>query len=338
MRIVALNGFGGPEVLHLAEAEQPRPGPGELLIHVAAAGLNRADILQRQGHYPPPPGASPILGMEIAGTVVERGPDADPRWKIGDRVCALVPGGAYAEYCVAHSGCCLPIPTALTLEQAASLPEAAFTVWANLFDPRRLFPGERFLMQGGTSGIGIFAIQAAHLFGAHVAATAGSADKCRFLRELGCEHAWNYREEDWVAAAREWSASASGTATQQPGINIILDMVGGDYFPKHIDLLARDGRLVHIAFSHGAEVTLDLRRVMMKRLIITGSTLRPRSVEEKARLRDGVEQHLWPALSTGKIRAVVDRVYPMAEVADAHRRMESSQHIGKIVLRISAGT
>ena len=310
------------------EAEKPRPGAGEVLIQVAAAGVNRADIHQRQGNYPPPPGASEVLGMEVAGTIVERGPGADPRWKIGDAVCALVPGGGYAEYCVAHGGCCLPIPQGLDgYEQAAALPEATMTVWANLFDPRRLFAGDRFLMQGGTSGVGTIAIQTALAFDAHVASTAGSAEKCRFLRDLGCERAWNYREEDWAAAARDWART---------GVNVILDMVGGDYFPKHVELLAKDGRLIHIAFSHGAEVTLDLRKLMSKRLVITGSTLRPRSVEEKTRLRDGVEQQVWPLIGAGKIKPIIDSVYPMAEVAEAHRRMESSRHIGKIVLRIGA--
>jgi NADPH:quinone reductase len=341
MRVVTLEGFGGPEVLRIAEAEKPHPGAGELLIQVAAAGLNRADLLQRQGKYPPPPGASEILGMEVSGTVVDRGPAADPRWKIGDAVCALVTGGGYAEYCVANGGCCLPIPSGLAgngisaLEQAAVLPEATMTVWANLFDPPRLFSGDRFLMQGGTSGIGTIAIQTALAFGAHVASTAGSGDKLRFLRELGCEQAWNYRDEDWAAGARQWAES---------GVDVILDMVGGDYFPKHVDLLAKDGRLIHIATSHGASVTLDLRKVMSKRLTITGSTLRPRSVEEKARLRDGVEQQIWPLIGSGigkpgkikpgRIEPIIDCVYPMADVAEAHRRMESSQHIGKIVLRV----
>jgi NADPH2:quinone reductase len=331
MRIVAMESFGGPEVLRVAEAERPRPGAGEVLIQVAAAGLNRADILQRQGHYPPPPGASEVLGMEVSGTVVERGPGAEERWKIGDQVCALLPGGGYAEFCVAHGGCCLPAPRGLTLEQAAALPESAMTVWANLFatDARntpRLFAGERFLMQGGTSGIGVMAIQAARARGAQVAATAGSAEKCNFLRELGCERAWNYREEDWAAGAAEWAAG---------GVDVILDMVAGDYFAKHVELLGVGGRLIHIATGHGAEVTLDLRKVMRKRLTVTGSTLRARPVEEKQRLRDAVEAELWPLIATGKVRVVVDRIYPMAQAAEAQRRMESSAHIGKILLRMS---
>jgi putative PIG3 family NAD(P)H quinone oxidoreductase len=335
MNVVALEKFGGPEVLRIAEAERPRPGAGEVLIRVEAAGLNRADIHQRQGNYPPPPGASEILGLEVAGTIVERGPDADPRWKVDDAVCALVPGGGYAEYCIANSGCCLPIPAALAkdpataMTNAGSLPEAAMTVWANLFDPRRLFKGEHFLMQGGTSGVGTMAIQAARAFGAHVASTAGSEEKCQFLRELGCERAFNYREEDWMAGARAWAG-----APPDAGVDVILDIIGGDYFPKHIDLLRRDGRLIHIAFSKGAEVSLDLRKLMGKRLVVAGSTLRSRPVAEKTRLRDGVEQHLWPLLASGQIQPIVDRVYSMEEAAEAHRRMESSQHIGKIVLQI----
>jgi len=226
---------------------------------------------------------------------------------------------------VAHGGCCLPVPKGLSLEEAASLPEAFFTVWANLFDPRRLFDSERILIQGGTSGVGVIAIQAARAFGAHVAATAGSEEKCRFLRELGCERALNYRE-DWAAGTREWAAA---------GVDVILDMVAGDYFEKHIELLGQDGRLVQIATGNGAEVRLDLRKVMGKRLVITGSTLRRRSVAEKTRLRDGVEEHLWPLIESGRMRAVVDRVYPMEEAVEAQRRMESSQHIGKIVLRVA---
>lgn len=325
MRIIALDGFGGADVLRVAEAETPRPDMGEVLIRVAAAGLNRADILQREGRYPPPAGASPVLGMEVAGEVVERGAETDPRWEIGAQVCALVPGGGYAEFCVAHGGCCFPIPEGMTLEQAASLPEGTMTVWANLFDPRRIASREHFLMQGGTSGIGTMAIQVTRAFGAHVAATAGSEEKCWFPRELGCEEAWNYREEDWAAEAKAWAPA---------GVDAILDMIGGDYFAKHVELLARDGRLIHIATSHGAEVTLDLRKIMMKRLIVTGSTLRSRAVEEKRRLRDGVEQNLWPLLRSGQVRPVVDRVFPMAQAAEAHRRMESSQHVGKIVLKL----
>ena len=320
-------GFGGADVLKVGEAATPEPGEGEVLIRVVAAGVNRADLLQRQGHYPPPAGASETLGLEVAGEIVALGSGAEARWKTGDNVCALVPGGGYAEYCVAHGGCCLPVPASMALEAAASLPEAAFTVWANLFDPRRLFAGDRFLMQGGTSGIGTLAIQAAKAFGAAVAATAGSAEKCRFLLELGCERAFNYREEDWVAGALEWSGGK--------GVDVILDMVGGDYFAKHLKLLAKDGCLVHIATAHGSEVNLDLRTMMAKRLVITGSTLRSRPVTEKIRLRDGLEECLWPLVREGKIRPVLDQVFTLEEAAKAHKRMELSLHIGKIVLKVA---
>jgi putative PIG3 family NAD(P)H quinone oxidoreductase len=265
--------------------------------------------------------------MEVAGEIAERGPGAEVQWKIGDKVCALVPGGGYAEYCVAHSGCCLRVPEVMSLEAAASLPEATFTVWANLFVTRRLFAGDRFLMQGGTSGIGTLAIQAARAFGATVAATAGSAAKCQFLLGLGCERALNYREEDWLAGALEWS--------EGKGVDVVLDMVGGDYFAKHLKLLAKDGRLVHIATTHGSEVNLDLRTVMAKRLVITGSTLRSRSVAEKMQLRDEIEERLWPLVRDGKIRPVIDQVFPLHEAGKAHERMESSRHIGKIVLKLT---
>jgi NADPH:quinone reductase len=326
MRAISLSGFGGSEVLKVAEAETPRPGERDILIRVAAAGVNRADLLQRQGNYPPPAGASEILGLEVAGEIVARGPAADERWNIGDLVCALVPGGGYAEYCVAAGGCCLPVPENMPLTAAASLPEAAFTVWANLFDPRRIFSGDRFLMQGGTSGIGSFAIQAARAMGATVAATAGSPEKCKFLLDLGCERAFNYREEDWVAGVLDWSAGN--------GVDVVLDMVGGDYFAKHLKALARDGRLVHIATTRGNNVELDLRAVMAKRLTITGSTLRSRSVEEKTRLRDGLEDVLWPFVQDGTIRPIVDSVFALNEAAKAHDRMQSSQHMGKIVLEL----
>jgi NADPH2:quinone reductase len=327
MREVKPTGFGGTEVLRIDEAEMPRPGPGEVLIRVAAAGVNRADLHQRQGHYPPPPDASDILGLEVAGEIVARGKGTDERWKIDDKVCALVPGGGYAEYCVAHGGCCLPIPEKMEFTAAASLPEAAFTVWANLFEPRRVHSGDRFLMQGGTSGIGTIAIQATKAFGAAVAATAGSPEKCRFLLELGCERAFRYRDEDWETGVMEWSGGK--------GVDTVLDMVGGDYFAKHIKVLATDGRLVHIATTAGNRVELDLRALMAKRLIITGSTLRSRSVEEKTQLRDGVETNLWPLLRKGLIRPILDSVIPIENVASAHERMHSSGHIGKIVLQVS---
>ena len=315
-------------MLRIDEAEMPRPSQGEVLIQVAAAGVNRADLHQRQGHYPPPAGASEILGLEVAGEIVAHGSGTDGRWRIGDKVCALVPGGGYAEYCVAHEGCCLPIPAGMEFSAAACLPEAAFTVWANLLDPRRIHPGDRFLMQGGTSGIGTFAIQAARAFGAAVAATAGSPKKCAFLRELGCERAYCYREEDWESGVLEWSGGK--------GVDVVLDIVGGDYFARHMKVLAKDGRLVHIATTGGNKVELDLRALMAKRLIITGSTLRSRSVEEKTELRNGVEKNLWPLVQEGKVRPILDSVFPMEDVARAHERMQSSMHIGKIVLEVGS--
>ena len=327
MRVIRLAGFGGTEVLRIDEAEMPQPGNGEVLIRVAAAGVNRADLYQRQGHYPPPAGASAILGLEVTGEIAALGNGAEQRWKIGDKVCALLPGGGYAEYCVAHSGCCLPVPENMELAAAASLPEATFTVWANLFNPRRIHAGDRFLMQGGTSGIGTFAIQAAKSSGASVAATAGSPKKCEFLLELGCERAFCYRDEDWEAGTLEWSCGN--------GVDVVLDMVGGDYFAKHIHVLAQDGRLVHIATIAGAKVELNLRTVMAKRLTITGSTLRSRSVDEKTKLRDGIEKNLWALVREGKIRPILDSVFPLEDAAMAHERMQSSMHMGKIVLNVT---
>jgi NADPH:quinone reductase len=324
MRIIDLKNSGGPEQLAVAEAPVPKAGPGEVLVKVAACGLNQADLHQREGKYPPPPGASPILGMEVSGVIAGLGENCDPRWKAGDPICALLAGGGYAEYCVAPAGQCLPVPPDIDLVDAAALPEAVFTVWANLFEPPRLRSGETLLVQGGSSGVGSTAIQVAVASGARVAATAGSTEKVQFCLNLGCERAFNYRN-DWFAAAREWSRPG--------GIDAILDMVAGEYFPKHIELLARDGRLVHIATSGGAKVELDLRAVMMKRLIVTGSTLRSRSVAEKTALRNSIEQHVWPLLAAGKLRPIVYSVFPLAEVAEAHRLMESSRHIGKILLR-----
>ena len=327
MRAIHIAKPGGPEVLTVAETSTPKPGQGEVLIKVAAAGINRADLLQREGHYPPPPGASPILGMEVSGHIAEIGANVDARWKVGDAVCALIPGGGYAEYCVASVGCCLPVPTTVSVIEAAALPEAVFTVWGNLFAPQWLSAGDRFLVHGGTSGIGTTAIQMAKNFGARVVTTAGSAEKCQFCLTLGAERAFNYREEDWLAGALEWSGG---------GTDVILDMVGGDYFPKHMKLLAMGGRLIHIATSHGSEVTADLRTIMLKRLVITGSTLRPRSVAEKTALRNQIEEHVWPLIEAGKLRPVVDRIFPLEQAAEAHKRMHSSEHIGKLLLQVGS--
>jgi NADPH:quinone reductase len=308
----------------LTEAEKPKPGRGEVLIRVTASGVNRADLLQREGHYPPPTGAPPILGLEVSGRIAEIGPETDPRWKVGDPVCALLAGGGYAEYCVAPAGQCLPIPGSVSMVEAAALPEAVFTVWCNLFEPRKLFQGESLLVQGGSSGVGSMAIQIAHDFGARVISTAGTLEKCKVCLDLGCERAFNYRDEDWAAGAKEWSESR--------GIDVILDMVGGSYFSQHIDLLALRGRLIHIAHSRGNQVSLDLRPLMRKQLVVTGSTLRSRPVAEKQQLRDSIEQRLWPKVLAGRIRPIVDRVFPIEQVAEAHRRMESGEHIGKILL------
>jgi NADPH2:quinone reductase len=327
MRIIDVPEFGGVEVLTLAEAPAPKPKAGEVLIKVAAAGINRADLLQRRGHYPPPPGASPILGMEVSGSIAELGPEVDVRWKVGDAVCALIPGGGYAECAVAAAGCCLPVPKSVPLVEAAGLPEAVFTVWANLFSQPYLRPGELFLVQGGSSGIGTMAIQMAKAFDVRVATTAGSTEKCNFCVSLGAERAFNYRDEDWVAGAIEWS--------QKHGIDVILDMVGGDYFPKHLKMLAPRGRLIHIAMTRGSEVTADLRLIMQKRLVVTGSTLRPRTLEEKTALRDQIEHQVWPLFDQRKIRPIIDRVFPVEQSAEAHKRMESSEHIGKLLLQMN---
>jgi NADPH2:quinone reductase len=325
MRAIVVERPGDAEVLRLAEVPRPVPAPDELLIKVAAAGVNRADIVQRKGHYPPPAGITGILGMEVSGHVAATGTHVS-RWKVGDSVCALLGGGGYAEYCVVPQGQVLPLPDGVSLVDAASLPEAAFTIWANLFDTQMLRSRETFLVQGGSSGIGAFAIQAARFMGARVVTTAGSAEKCAFCRDLGAEAAWNYKEENWVAGAWAWS--------EGKGIQVILDMVGGDYFGKHIELLAQRGRLIHIATTNGAEVKLDLREVMRKRLIVTGSTLRARRPEEKSVLREGVEAKLWPGIATGAIRPTVHATFPLAEAAQAHRLMESSAHLGKIVLTL----
>jgi NADPH:quinone reductase len=329
MRYIEVAEPGGPEVLRLATGPVPRPAPGEVLVRVEAAGINRADLLQRQGHYPPPPGASPILGMEISGHITTLGASTTGRWRVGDPVCALVAGGGYAEYCIAPEGQCMAVPAGTSLRDAAAIPEAAITVWANLFEPCRLFAGDLLLIQGGSSGIGTMAIQIGRAFGARVATTAGTDEKCSFCLSLGAEVAINYRAQDWAAELARWS--------QPHGIDCILDMIGGDYFAKHVSLLATKGRLVHIAFSHGSQVSVDLRAMMTKRLLITGSTLRPRTVAEKSSLAQAVEQQLWPLFASGQLRPVVDSAFPLEQAADAHRLMESGRHTGKIVLEMHQG-
>jgi NADPH2:quinone reductase len=323
MRAIDIASPGGPQVLHVARLPVPKPLTGEVLIQTVAAGVNRADLMQRQGHYPPPPGASPILGMEVSGYIAELGPGISSRWRVGEAVCALLGGGGYAEFCAVPEGQCMAVPAGVSIQDAAAIPEAVITVWANLFEPRRLFPGNLFLVHGGSSGIGTMAIQMARAFGARVSTTAGSDEKCAFCLGLGAEAAINYHND--------WSGTAAGWALPH-GIDVILDMIGGDYFPRHIALLAIGGRLVHIATSHGSQVTADLRSVMMKRLLVTGSTLRSRSIVEKSALARSVEREVWPLFANGQIRPIVASAFPLERAADAHHLMESGRHMGKIVL------
>jgi NADPH2:quinone reductase len=326
MRRIAAQGAGGPEVLAVERGPVPMPGAGEVLIKVAYAGVNRPDVMQRRGLYPPPPGASPILGLEIAGQVAALGADVAGLGE-GEAVCALVAGGGYAEYCTAPALQCLPVPKGLTLVEAAALPETFFTVWTNVFDRGRLQAGETFLVHGGTSGIGTTAIQLAHAFGARVLATAGSAEKCAFCKKLGAEAAINYRSEDFVEVARR--------LTGGKGIDLILDMVGGAYFQRNLRALAVEGRLVQIAFQDGSEVSCNLTPILLKRLTVTGSTLRPRSVAEKGMIAAALRERVWPLLEAGRIKPVIHKVFPLAEAAAAHALMESSAHIGKIMLAVT---
>jgi NADPH:quinone reductase len=314
---------GGPEVLTPVERAIPEPDMGEVLIRVAAAGVNRPDVMQRRGVYPPPPGASDIPGLEVAGTVEHVGAGV-AEWRGGDRVCALVTGGGYAEYCVAPAVQCLPVPDGLDLIAAAAMPETFFTVWTNVFERGALQPGETALFHGGSSGIGTTAIQLADARGARVFATAGSDEKCRACERLGALRAINYRAEDFV--------DAIDRVTGGRGVDLILDIMGGDYLGRNLRALALDGRLVQIGLIGGSEATLDLRRVLGRRLTITGSTLRPRSVEEKGAIAGALRREVWPLLESGRIRPVVYRTFPLTQAPEAHLLMESSQHIGKIVL------
>ncbi len=323
MTAIEISSPGGPEVLRPVTLPRPRPAAGEVLIAVRAAGVNRPDVIQRKGAYPPPPGASPLPGLEVAGRIVALGAGVSA-WNVGDAVCALLAGGGYAEYAVAPAGQCLAVPKGLTMVEAASLPETFFTVWSNLFDRAHLAAGETLLVHGGTSGIGIAAIQMATAFGATVLATAGTAEKCAACVGLGAARAINYREEDFVEAMRE--------ATGGRGADVILDMVGGDYLARNIKACAPDGRIVQIAFLGGSKVTLDLMALMRNRITLTGSTLRPREVEFKAAIARALREKVWPLIAAGRIRPVIDSVFPLAEAARAHERMESSAHIGKIVL------
>ncbi len=325
MKAVAIREPGGPEVLQVVDRPVPSPGEGELLLRVAAASVNRPDILQRQGRYAPPPGASDLPGLDVAGTVVAAAPGAS-RFREGDRVCALLAGGGYAEYCVAPEVQCLPIPDRLDFVAAAALPETVFTVWTNVFERGALQRGEALLVHGGTSGIGTTAIGVAVALGARVLATAGSPKKCRACLALGAERAINYKQADFVAAVRESTAGR--------GVDVILDMVGGDYTPRNIQVLAEAGRLVQIAFLRGSGVEVDLAAVMRKRLTITGSTLRPRSVAEKGRIARAVEENVWPLVASGAFCPVVHATFPLVRAKEAHELLESGACIGKIVLTV----
>jgi putative PIG3 family NAD(P)H quinone oxidoreductase len=315
---------GGPEVLKPVNRPVPAPGHGEVLIKVAAAGVNRPDIIQRQGLYPPPPGASDLPGLEIAGTIVAMGPGVTG-FAIGDRACALVAGGGYAEYCLADAPLVMPVPTGMDQVQAAALPETFFTVWTNVFDRAGLQAGETILIHGGTSGIGTTAIQLARIFGARVFATAGSAEKCKACETLGAERAINYRDEDFVSVCQK--------LTEGRGLDVILDMVGGPYVARNIKALAMEGRLVNIAFLQGSKVEVNLMPLMLKRLTLTGSTLRPRSLEEKSAIASSLREKVWPLLDAGRIAPVIDSTFPLQDAAKAHTRMEEGTHIGKIVLK-----
>jgi putative PIG3 family NAD(P)H quinone oxidoreductase len=303
----------------------PQPGPGELLIRVAAAGVNRPDVLQRMGFYPPPPGASDLPGLEVAGTVVAVGPGGDPEW-LGQAVCALVAGGGYAEYCAAPAGSCLPVPKGFSMAEAAALPETVFTVWHNLFERGYVREGETVLVHGGTSGIGTTAIGLCKLFGIRTIVTCGSAAKCDAARALGADLAVDYSAEDYVEAVK--------TFTDGAGVNVVLDMVGGDYVSRNLACLAEDGRHVTIAFQRGAKVELDISQLMRRRLTMTGSTLRARSTEFKALLADELHRTLWPRLAEGGWKPAMDQSFPLAEAAAAHARMQAGEHVGKIVLTV----
>jgi NADPH:quinone reductase len=324
MIVIEIRQPGPPDVLVPAERPVPTPRAGEVLIKVAGAGVNRPDLMQRLGKYPPPPGASDIPGLEVSGTIEAVGADAGA-WKVGDRVCALLAGGGYAEYCVAPAPQCLPAPRAVDLAEAGAMPETFFTVWTNVFERGRLKRGEALLVHGGSSGIGTAAIQIACALGARVFATAGSAEKCAACERLGAERAINYRDADFVDAVRQ--------STGGKGVDVVLDMVGGDYFPRNIEALAVEGRLVQIATLRGGKSEIVLPAIMQRRLTITGSTLRARSVAEKGAIARALLEHVWPLVEAGRVKPIVYRSFALGDAAAAHRLMESGEHIGKILLK-----
>ena len=325
MTCIAIREPGGPDMLVPREQSMPVPGDGEILVKVAAAGVNRPDVMQRQGHYPPPKGATEIPGLEIAGEIVQVGPGVT-RWNVGDEVMALVVGGGYAEYCLAFGNHALPVPPNLSMVEAAAIPETFFTVWHNVFERGKLAAGETLLVHGGSSGIGTTAIQLAKAFGARVITTAGTAQKCDACRKLGADLAINYNTEDFVALSKQ--------ATQGRGVELILDMVGGDYVARNYEAAAVEGRIVQIAFLASSRVTVDLMRLMLKRLTHTGSTLRARAVDDKAAIARVVEKNVLPLVASGRVKPPIDSTFPLQQASAAHARMESGNHIGKIVLTL----
>jgi NADPH:quinone reductase len=326
MQYVATLTAGAADVMQIATGALPTIGDDDVLIHVAYAGVNRPDIAQRTGNYAPPPGASPIMGLEVSGEIVAIGKNVT-RWRVGDSVCALTPGGGYAEYCAAPAAHCLPIPTGLSMLEAAGVPENFFTVWVNVFETCALQSGEKFLVHGGSSGIGLTAIQLAHAFSAEVFTTVGNDEKAAFCKSVGATHVFNYKTQDWLAEI--------AAITSKKGVNVILDMVGGSYIEKNLRSLALEGRYCFIAFLEGGKAEIDFRPLMMKRQTITGSTLRARPDRDKARIANALEEKVWPLLASGKVKPVIHATFPLSEVVKAHQLMESSRHIGKIMLKVS---
>ena len=324
MKYIQIEKHGDPDVLKLNTQAVPDPGPDEVLIRVEAAGVNRPDIMQRKGLYPPPPGATDVPGLEVSGTVVKKGKNVTSP-EVGSQVCALLSCGGYAEYCLATASLCLPVPKKISLVHAAGIPETFFTVWTNVFARGKLKSGETFLVHGGSSGIGTTSIQLGKAFGAKVFTTAGTQEKCEFCKKLGADAAINYNENDFEAEIK--------TLTENRGVDIILDMIGGSYFPKNINILASQGRLLQIALMNGYKAEVDFRPLLMKRVTLTGSTLRPRSVEEKAEIARSLQKDVWPLMDSGTISPIIYQTFPLKKASDAHRLMESSNHIGKILLK-----
>jgi len=326
MRQIVINTPGAAEGMQVVSAPLPQPGDADVLIRVEYAGVNRPDVAQRSGNYAPPPGASPIMGLEVSGEIVAIG-SAVTTWKVGDKVCALTPGGGYAEYCVAPAAHCLPVPQGLTMLEAAGVPENFFTVWVNVFETCKLKAGEKFLVHGGSSGIGLTAIQLAKAFGAEVFTTVGNEEKAAFCNGIGADHVFNYKTQDWMAEI--------AAITQKKGVNVILDMVGGSYIEKNLRVLALEGRYCFIAFLEGGQATVDFRPLMMKRQTITGSTLRARPDAQKSAIAVALQEKVWPLLGAKKVRPVINKTFAIDDIVEAHKLMESSAHIGKIMLKVA---